>query len=198
MTKKTKNVSFITERHKVLGLKEAEVLRTKASGDIYQFRMWVSKERKYVRQSLKTDNLQVALQLAKNKALKTIGVIESGKRVFGINVGELIDLFLAEKRKDVENKYITQGRWLIIRTYLKHFASFIGNNTSVGSLDAQCCYDYAEWRRKQNGGAKDVTIKNEKATINAMMKYAHKKSFTDFDIFDFRKVGKEQNALGNL
>lgn len=195
MTKKTKNVSFITERHKVLGLREAEVLRTRASGDVYQFRMWVSKERKYVRQSLKTDDLHIALQLAKTKALKTIGVIESGKRVFGVNVEELIDLFLAEKKKDVENKYITEGRWLIIRTYLKHFASFIGQNTSVSSLDNQSCYDYAEWRRKQKGGAKDVTIKNEKATINAMMKYAHKKRFTDFEVFEFRKVGKNQNAL---
>lgn len=195
MTKKTKKVSFITERHKVLGLKEAEVLRTRASGDVYQFRMWVSKERKYVRQSLKTDDLQIALQLAKTKALKTIGVIESGKRVFGVNVEELIELFLGEKQKDVENRYITKGRWLIIRTYLKHFASFIGQTTSVGSLDNQSCYDYAEWRRKQKGGAKDVTIKNEKATINAMMKYAHKKGFTDFDVFDFRKVGKEQSAL---
>jgi len=54
---------------------------------------------------------------------------------------------------------------------------------------------FAEWRRKKKGGAKDATIKNEKATINAMMKYAHKKSFTDFDVFDFRKVGKEQSAL---
>jgi integrase len=185
---------FITERHDVLG-DIAEVVRTKASGDIYQFRMWVSREAKYYRSSLKTDDLHIALERGQKKALSVLGVIESGKKVFGITVGDLVVAYLLEKKKDVDNEYITSGRLVAIRAYLNNFISFIGKNTATGSLNSQSCFDYAEWRKKHKGGAADVTIKNEKAAINSMMKYAFKKRYTDFDSFEFRKVGRGQKEI---
>jgi integrase len=188
------NSSFITERHEILG-GIAEVVRTKASGNIYQFRMWISSERKYYRSSLKTDDLHIALEKGQKKALSVLGIIESGKKVFGITVSELIESYLLEKKKDVDNEYITIGRLGAIKAYLNNFMSFIGKNTSTGSLNNQSCFDYAEWRKQHKNGAADETIKNEKATINSLMKYAYKKKYTDFDSFEFRKIGRGQKDI---
>ena len=49
--------AFIVEEHDVLGGK-AKVLRTAQSGKIYQLRMWVPDEKKYVRETLRTRDLE--------------------------------------------------------------------------------------------------------------------------------------------
>lgn len=183
--------SFIVEKHLLLG-GEAEVIRTATSGKIYQFRMWVSKEKTYVRKSLRTNDLHIALELAKKEFYHTIGIIESGKKVKDITVGELCKEFIEDKKVDVSMRYITKDRVSAISSYLKNFILFIGKNTSVGSLHTQSCYDYAEWRKKHSASVKDDTIKNEKVTINSFIKYAKKKKYCDFDKFDFRKTGVSQ------
>ena len=163
--------SFIVEKHLLLG-GEAEVIRTATSGKIYQFRMWVSKEKTYVRKSLRTNDLHIALELAKKEFYHTIGIIESGKKVKDITVEELCKEFIEDKKVDVSMRYITKDRVSAISSYLKNFILFIGKNTSVGSLHTQSCYDYAEWRKKHSANVKDDTIKNEKVTINSFIKYA--------------------------
>lgn len=195
MRKQIDNSKFVVERHDVLGGR-AEVLRTKTSGSVYQLRMWIEKEQKYVRKSLKTKDLEVAKQKAEQKVLETLGVIASGKKVFGITVEELINQFLEQKRKDAKNGYITQSRISVLRSYLKYFALFLRSNRMVGSLDSQSCYDYAEWRRHINSTVKVVTIKAEQTTMNAIIKFAYRKKYSDFDAFEFRKMGKNSNETG--
>ncbi len=46
---------FTTEKIPVLG-GVAHILRTAINGDVWQFRMWLPKENKYLRVSLKTEN----------------------------------------------------------------------------------------------------------------------------------------------
>lgn len=193
----TNKNSFVVERHEVFGGKyKAEVLRTRTSGNVYQLRMWIEKEQKYVRKSLKTKDLVIALQKAEKEVVETLGIISSGKKVISITVERLIDLFLEQKRKDLAHNLITKSRLICIRSYLKHFAAFINKNKMVSSLDSQSCYDYAEWRKKQVSSVKSITIKNEQKTINTLIKYANKKKYTDFDTFEFRKIGKSDNETG--
>ena len=94
--------TFIVERHYIAD-KEAEVIRTRTSGKVYHFRMWVAKEKCYVRKSLRTKDLHIALELAKKEFYKTIGIIESGKTVKDITVGDLVKKFLEDKEKEATN-----------------------------------------------------------------------------------------------
>ena len=139
--------TFITERHFILD-KSAEVIRTKISGDVYQFRMWISKEKTYVRKSLKTRDLHIALELGKKEAYKTIGIIDAGRKVKDISISDLCNIFIKEKERDYNLGYITKERVKSIKSYLKHFISFLGKNTSLGSITNQSLYNYAEWRKK--------------------------------------------------
>lgn len=172
----------------------ADVIRTNASGNIYQFRMWISNEKRYVRQSLKTNDLHAAIEIAKKKAFTNIGIIESGKKVFGPNIENIIEMYIKDRNKDVDHHYITKERLVVIRTHLKHFISFVGSNIPITSLDNQSCYDYAIWRNSNSQKSiSNDTIKGEKATINAFIKYANKKKYINFDSFEYRKVGISQN-----
>ena len=186
--KSNTNETFIVERHYIAD-KEAEIIRTKTSGSVYQFRMWVAKEKVYVRKSLRTKDLHIAIEKGKKEFYKTIGIIESGKTVKDISVGELVSKFLEDKEKDCSLGYITKKRVITLRSYLKNFIKFIGNNTSVGSINNQSCYDYAEWRKNLNSRASDDTIKNEKVSIISLIKYAYKHKYSTLDTLEFRKVG---------
>ena len=137
---------------------------------MYQLRMWIEKEQKYVRKSLKTKDLVIALQKAEKEVVETLGIISSGKKVISITVERLIELFLEQKKKDLAHNLITKSRLICIRSYLKHFAAFINKNRMVSSLDNQSCYNYADWRKQENASVKVVTIKAEQTTINSLIK----------------------------
>ncbi|MFM8646668.1 MAG: hypothetical protein ACKOB7_02635, partial [Methylocystis sp.] len=61
-------IPFLTEEHEILDGK-AKVLRTRDSGDTYQLRVWVPEKKKYIRQSLKTKDLNTALTEGERIAL---------------------------------------------------------------------------------------------------------------------------------
>ena len=64
------------------------------SGDVYQYRIWVPDERKYVRKSLKTTDQATAKQRGEKLILETLSDVASGRKLFGIILGELVDKFL--------------------------------------------------------------------------------------------------------
>lgn len=191
MALKKKSV-FVTEKHSILGGK-SEVLRTTQSGKIYQFRMWITGEKKYVRESLKTDILTAAVKAAENRTLSLLGSISVGKQVFGLTVQELVDNFMAWRQEDVVTGQITKDRWSAVRSQLKHFVVMVGGKTSVSNLNPDTCYGYANWRRVSQPNTTDKTILNEKSSINQLMDYAFRKGNANFSKFDFRKQnGKSQ------
>lgn len=55
--------TFTSEEHDILGGR-AKILRVKASGDVWQFRMWISDEGKYIRKSLRTKDYEYAVERA--------------------------------------------------------------------------------------------------------------------------------------
>jgi hypothetical protein len=58
----------------------------------------------------------------------------TGKKIFGITMGELVDLFLQHQMGRVASGKITQGRYSTIRTQLyRHLFGFVGaGNVEVG------------------------------------------------------------------
>ena len=52
---------FQHSNHEILGGK-GKVFRVPNSGDVYQFQMWIPEEKKYLRKSLKTKDLETAMK----------------------------------------------------------------------------------------------------------------------------------------
>ena len=76
-----------------------EIYRMSRSGDVYQCRIWVPDERKYVRKSLKTTDHATAKQRGEKLILETLSDVASGRKLFGISLGELVDKFLEYRWK---------------------------------------------------------------------------------------------------
>ena len=78
-----KQSAFTSEAHDILDGR-AKLLRVRASGDVWQFRMWVETEGKYVRKSLKTRDFDTAKEKAEEMVFQTMSDISSGRKIFGI------------------------------------------------------------------------------------------------------------------
>ena len=163
MARRSKS-AFIVEEHDVLD--KAKVLRTAQSGDVYQLRMWVPDEKKYLRETLRTRDLATAMDRAEERVFQIYSDIKTGRKIFGATLSELVSIYLDWRlENDVKTRNITSGRLTTISSQLKHLLEFKGDNTKVSELDKSSCYDYATWRRKKYPKVKDVTIRNEQATI---------------------------------
>ena len=134
--------------------------------------MWVAEEKKYVRKTLNTRDLKTAVQRAETLYLQLYSDVASGKKLFGITLGELVDQYLKWRKQDVKGGNITAGRLVTLTSQLKHLKEFKGEDAKLSELDRQSLYDYAQWRRTKNVGVQDVTIRNEQSTINHMMRFA--------------------------
>jgi integrase len=176
----------ITQQHDVLGGK-AIIFRASVSGDVWQFRCWIKEEQKYLRKTLGTRDRATALKRAEELYLQIYADIKSGKRLFGITLGELVNEYLKWRAEDVRAELITQGRLGTLSSHLSHIRAYKGANTKLSELDAQSIFDYAQFRKIKQS-AKDVTIKNEQATINHMMSYAYRKGYAHFEAFEFNTL----------
>jgi integrase len=178
--------AFIVEEHDVLG--KAKVLRTAQSGKIYQLRMWVPDEKKYVRETLKTRDLKTAMLRAEKRVFEIFSDIQTGRKIFGIRLSELVEKYQEWRQQDVDMGNITAGRLVTIKSQLKHLLTFKGSDTKVNELERLSCFEYANWRRKNVESVKDVTIRNEQATINHLMKFAYRNGYSHLTDFEFRKL----------
>jgi hypothetical protein len=166
--------SWATEEHDILDGRAVILKVPKQSGDVYQFRMWISDEGKYVRKSLKTRDFDTAKQRAEDIVFETMSDIKSGKHLFGISLGELVQEYEGWREEDVEVGNITSGRLVTIKSQLKHLIAYKGADTKLSELERTSLYDYGLWRKKTTKGVRDVTIRNEQATINHMMKMGYR------------------------
>jgi integrase len=178
---------FQHSNHEILGGK-GKVFRVPNSGDVYQFQMWISEEKKYLRKSLKTKDLETAMKRGEDLYLQTYSDVQSGRKLFGITLQELSDAYLKWREEDVALGNITKGRLGTMSSQMKHLLAYKGHQTKVSELDRNSCYEYEVWRMQQFPNTKKVTIRNEQATFNAMMKYAYRVGYSHLDTLDFRKM----------
>ncbi|MBT6276934.1 MAG: site-specific integrase [Chromatiales bacterium] len=178
---------FQHSNHEILGGK-GKVFRVPNSGDVYQFQMWIPEEKKYLRKSLKTKDLETAMKRGEDLYLQTFSDVQSGRKLFGITLQELSDAYLKWREEDVALGNITKGRLGTMSSQMKHLLAYKGHQTKVSELDRNSCYEYEVWRMQQFPTTKKVTIRNEQATFNAMMKYAYRVGYSHLDTLDFRKM----------
>ena len=167
-------------------------------GAYWQFRMWLTKEHKYARFSLKTTSKSTALDLAKRHYHELMANQLAGKSYYSITTKAGVELYLEWKKKQIGNK-IKEGRFGTINTHLEHWLKFIGKDTRLKELAITDCDDYHYERTKsKEKGVNQTTVENEQSTINAMVKWLQSRELTNIRLFEFPKLktldrGKESN-----
>jgi integrase len=190
-----KELKSYTDQHPLFD-GAAIIYQTPASGDVWQFRTWIAPEKKYVRKTLKTRDLASAIERGKKLYLEYEHNVRSGKKIFGLTARELVDEFLTYQQERVTTGMITQGRFSTIKTQLnRHFIGFLGkgdpskgDKVRTGELERGMFYDFAQYRRQHDHDVRDVTIRNEQTTFNALFKWAERKGLTPFDRVDFAEI----------
>jgi len=168
-------------------------------GDIWQFRLWLKKENRYARLSLKTQKVSVAIDLAKKHFTKIKAHVDSGKTYYSRTTKDGVEMYLEYRKGHIDGKTtkgIVKGRFGTIRTHLEHWLDYIDKDVKLKELDRMSGEGYAEAREKPNSKnpISLSTILNEQSTINAMMKWLHKKGETYIDGFDFETISKKNKT----
>lgn len=158
-------------------------------GEYWQFRMWLTKEGKYARFSLKTRSQSTAEDRAKKHLYEIKAAELQGKRYFSMTTKAGVALYLEQRMKDVEAGLIVKGRYSTIKTHLEHWLEFIGRDTKLKELDRTDCENYYlnRTKSKKKLAASQTTVMNEQSTINAMINWLFKRKETYIDSFEFKK-----------
>ena len=95
-------------------------------GEYWQFRLWLPKENKYARKSLRTRSESTAVERGKAAYLEIYANLQQGKTYFSIVTKEGVQKPLNFRKRDVELGHIVRGGLATIATHLQHWLSFIG------------------------------------------------------------------------
>lgn len=166
-------------------------------GEYWQMRMWLAKEGKYARFSLKTRNKSTAIDKAKLHYHELKAKELSGKTYFSITTKIGVERYLEQREKEVgQAAGIVAGRYRTIKTHLEHWLDFIGRDVKLKELERTDCENYflERTKGKKKLQVSSTTIANEQATINAMMKWLFKRNETYIDGFDFKKLPKKDKG----
>ena len=159
-------------------------------GDYWQMRMWLSKEKKYARFSLKTRSESTAIDKAKDYYHELKAQEKSGKSYFSKTTKQGVEEYLQQRQKDVEAELIVKGRFGTIKTHLEHWLNFIGRDTKLKELERTDCENYLHSRTKTKKklNVSQTTVANEQSTINAMIAWLYKRKETYIEAFDFKPM----------
>ena len=174
-------------------------------GEYWHMRMWLLKEHKYARFSLKTRNKATAIDKAETHYLELKLLEKTGKTYFSKTTKMGVEMYLEERLKDVATQIIVKERYSVIRTQLNHFLNVIGKDTKLKELERTDLenYFYERTKTKKSIPISQSTVENEQSIINAMMKWLYKRGETYIDGFDFKKLkridrGAEENRRGSF
>ena len=169
-------------------------------GEYWQMRMWLAKEKKYARFSLRTRNRDTAIDKAKKHYHELMAQQLTGKTYFSKTAKQGVEHYLEQRAKDVEAELIVKGRYGTIKTHLEHWLNFIGRDTKLKEMERTDCENYLHSRTKTNKNinVSQTTVANEQSTINALMSWLYKRNETYIDSFDFKpfkRIDRGDEAL---
>jgi integrase len=148
------------------------IYRTVKSGDVWQFRMYVQAEKRYVRESLRTRDKDIATQRAEAKFIEYSARILRDEKIFSITAKQLVEKYVAYETERHESGQIRLGRLANVRTHVKHYLRFVGEKTAIQNFGGKEFRNYRVFRQKQK---KDITMSavlNELVTIQKMYSFA--------------------------
>lgn len=110
---------------------QVRIYKTTHSGDVWQLRMWIAQEKKYIRKSLKTRDLPMALRLAENAFIEYKARLLNGEKLFSMTASELRDKYLDYIAELVQGNQLSVGRQTNIKTFTKHYLEFVGKDAKI-------------------------------------------------------------------
>ena len=161
-------------------------------GEYWQMRMWLAKEKKYARFSLRTRNRDTAEAKAKKHYHELMAQQLAGKTYFSMTAKQAVYEYIKQRTKDMEAGLIVKGRLGTIKTHLEHWLKFIGKDTKIKEMERTDCENYFHNRTKNKKKlpVSRTTVLNEQSSINAMMSWLHKRGESYIEAFEFKKLGK--------
>ena len=93
--------------------------------------MWLPKENKYARKSLRTRSEATTIEKGKAACLEIYANLQQGKTYFSATTKEGVEKYLGFRQRDVELGHIVKGRHTTIATHLQHFLSYIGKDIKL-------------------------------------------------------------------
>lgn len=168
-------------------------------GNVWHFRLWLEKEKRYARLSLRTQKESIAIETAKKHYVSIKTHVDSGKTYYSLTTKAGVDMYLEYRKAHIgkdTTKGIVKGRYGTIKTHLEHWLDFIGRDKKLKELERLDCEGYALEREKPNSKnpISLSTIVNEQSTINSMMKWLHKRGETYIDGFEFETISKKNKT----
>lgn len=172
------------------------IYRTTNSGDVYQLRMWISQERKYIRKSLKTRDKIAAIGLAQKEFIYYQSKLMNGEKLFSMTADELRTRYLAHIQKEVDGDQLSKGRQTNIKTFTKHYLEFVGKNTKIQNIEKRFFTGYREFRQSKLKTITMTVVQNESITIKQMYKWAAEQGFFSSTAMpDFGKIKVKKNEV---
>jgi len=166
---------FSAEKISIFGNKA--VIKQNKFG-VWQFRMWISSEKKYVEKSLRTKKKTDAVDLAEELYIQLRNKLANGKTLFAPTYAEAMQQYIAYKQREVDVNALTDGRLTTIKAHLSHFVEYIDKNAKVSDVGINTLVQYERKGKETNyvlfrkeKGIALQTIRNEMATINACQRY---------------------------
>ena len=166
------------------------IYTTPDSNGNYYFRTWIAEEGKYFRVSLRTKIKSDAKRKGEEMMLDIITKIKNGHKVFGMSWGDLCEDFLVRQLQRVETNRIKHERYLTIKTQINRWIiPYLTKSIRLSELDANVFLDYGLYRRKKTKNeVRDVTIRNEYTTINAIIRHGFRKGETPIQRFEVEEI----------
>lgn len=193
----TKNDKRITRMSDINDIFDGRIriYKTTHSGDVWQMRMWISQEKKYIRKSLKTRDKAIAMQMAEDEYIQYTARLKNGEKLFSISADELVHRYLKYVQSLVDEKQISEGRKSNIKTHTKHYLSFVGKSTKIQNIDRKKFQTYRSHRQKE---VKDITmtvVVNESISIKQMYRWANNEGLITHYEPDFGKINVQKNEV---
>jgi integrase len=175
------------------------IFKTTNSGDVYQMRMYVQEEKRYIRKSLKTRDKQLALSLAQKEFIFYQAKILNGEKLFSLTANEMRERYLKYVQTLVDEKQISIGRQTNIKTFTKHYLEFVGKNSKIQNIDKKFFQGYRSFRQKKKSDITMTVVVNESITIKQMYKWCVNEGLIQSGyVPDFGKIKVRKNEVRRI
>jgi integrase len=157
---------------------DVKLFTTKESGGNWQVKIWVKEAQKYLRKSLRTRDEEYARYLAEQEYVQIRAKRLNKEPIFSPQFHDVIDEYFEIKRKE-GGVSITEGRVATIKTQLNWLKKF-QPQCRCEDLEKSHFANYYNWRKQKKPKVQNVTLLNEKATINAVLKLAINRGYLPY------------------
>lgn len=156
---------------------EIKIFRVAQSGKVWQVYIWVREEQKAIKKSLRTRDIDLARERARNIYLDYIAKARNDQPIFDRKAKELTDAFIEHQLNRHKQGSITRGFVSTLETRMNHFLRFVGESTGLSKINEDKFEGYRVFRKEAAPNVTLMTLYNERGTIKTLYKFAKEKSF---------------------